>query len=111
MDVLRPALSSSPRPKGHYRGKEPRKRCPSGDAFAQNEVRLLVAVLAQGVLHVARLLLEEATRLKRLRERVLRVAARAVVHGRRVTLVVSRAAARWWEALWGELVALRPMAP
>jgi len=115
MTVLRPSLSSSPRPKGHYRGKEPRKRCPSGDAFAQNEVRLLVAVLAQGVLHVARLLLEEATRkgwsLKRLRERVLRVAARAVVHGRRVTLVVSRAAARWWEALWGELVALRPMAP
>ena len=81
MDVLRPALSSSPRPKGHYRGKEPRKRYPSGDAFAQNEVRLLVAVLAQGVLHVARLLLEEATRkgwsLKRLRERVLRGAARA----------------------------------
>ena len=74
-----------------------------------------MAVLAQGVLNVARLLLEEATRkgwsLKRLRERVLRVAARAVVHGRRVTLVVSRAAARWWEALWGELVALRPMAP
>ena len=30
MNVLRPALSSSPRPKGHYRGKEPRKRCPSG---------------------------------------------------------------------------------
>ena len=115
MNVLRPALSSSPRPKGHYRGKEPRKRYPSGDAFAQNEVRLLVAVLAEGVLHVARLLLEEATRkgwsLKRLRERVLRVAARAVVHGRRVALVVSRAAARWWEALWGKLVALRPMAP
>jgi hypothetical protein len=47
----------------------------------------------------------------RLRERVLRVAARVVVHGRRVTLVVSRWAAWWWRALWGKLVALKPMAP
>jgi len=62
-------------------------------------VRLLLAVLTEGVLHAARILLEEATfkgwTLKRLRERVLQVAARVVVHRRRVTLVVSRWAA-WW---------------
>ena len=115
MNVLRPALSSSPRPKGHYRGREPRKRYPSGDAFGQNEVLLLFCALAYNVLHAARVLLEEATSkgwsLKRLRELVLRVAARVLVHGRRVTVVVSRAAAWWWRALWGKFLALRPMAP
>ena len=115
MNVLRPALSSSPRPKGHYRGREPQKRYPSGDAFGQNEVRLLLAVLAEGVLHAARELLEEATfkgwSLMRLRERVLRVAARVLVHGRRVTVVVSQLATWWWRVLWGKLLALRPMAP
>jgi hypothetical protein len=115
MNVLRPALSSSPRPKRHYRGREPRERYPSGDAFSQNEVRLLLAGLAYNLIHAARVLLEQATRrgwsLMRLRERVLRVAARVVVHGRRVTLVVSRWAAWWWRALWGKLVALKPMAP
>jgi len=40
MNVLRPSLSSSPRPKGHYRGEEPRKRpfrgrlCPERGAAA-----------------------------------------------------------------------------
>jgi len=69
MNVLRPALSSRPRPKSHYRGREPWKRYPSGDPFGQNEVLLLTA-LAYNVLH----------------------AARVVVHGRRVTVVVSRTA-------------------
>ena len=46
MSVLDPALSSSPRPKGHYRGTVPEKRFPSGDSFAQNEVRLLLNILA-----------------------------------------------------------------
>jgi len=71
-------------------------------------------VLAEGVLHAARELLEEATfkgwSLMRLRERVLRVAARVLVHGRRVT-VVSQLATWWWRVLWGKLLALRPMAP
>ena len=115
MNVLCPALSSSPRPKGHYRGREPWKRYPSGDAFGQNEVLLLLAALAYNVLHAARVLLEEATSkgwsLMRLRERVLRVAARVVVHGRQVTMVVGRTAAWLWRALWRKLVALRPMAP
>ena len=99
---------------GPLPGQLPQKRYPSGDAFGQNEVRLLLAVLAEGVLHAARELLEEATfkgwSLMRLRERVLRVAARVLVHGRRVT-VVSQLATWWWRVLWGKLLALRPMAP
>jgi len=115
MNILRPALPSSPRPKDHYRGRKPQKHYPSGDVFGRNGVLLLLTASAEGVLHAARVLLEEATfkgwSLKRLRERVLRVAARVVVHGRRVTVVVSRWAAWWWRALWGKLLALRPMAP
>jgi len=45
-DVLKPALSSSPRGKSHYRGLEPKNKNPSCNAFAHNEVLLLLNVLA-----------------------------------------------------------------
>jgi hypothetical protein len=106
MDVLDPALSSTPRPKSHYRG-EPIDRGPVSDAFAQNEVLLLLNVLAYDVVHVARVLLETASgegwSLRRARERVLRVAARVLVHGRRAILILGGAAARLWRALWSRL--------
>ena len=111
MSVLAPALSSSPRPKSHYRGSEPEKRFPSGDSFEQNEVLLLLNVLAYNVVHAARVMLETATAegwsMKRFRERVLRVAARVLVHGRRAVLVVAQSSARLWEMLWGRLRLLR----
>ena len=106
MDVLDPALSSTARPKSHYRG-EPVERGRSGDAFAQNEVLLLLNVLAYDVVHVARVLMETASgegwSLRRVRERVLRVAARVLVHGRRAILVLGDASARLWSALWSRL--------
>jgi hypothetical protein len=111
MNVLAPALSSSPRPKVHYRGAIPEVRFPSGDSFAQNETILLLNVLAYGLVHAARLMLEVATHegwsLKRVRERVLRVAARVLVHGRRAVLVLAQSSAHLWNALWGELSALQ----
>jgi hypothetical protein len=111
MSVLEPALSSSPRPKSHYRGRVPEKRFPSGDSFEQNEVILLLNVLAYQVAHAARVLLESATHegwsLKRFRERVLRVAARVLVHGRRAVLVIGRSSAQLWEMLWKKLRFLR----
>lgn len=107
MSVLDPALSSSPRPKSHYRGEVPQTRSPSGDSFEQNEVRLLLNVLAYQVVHAARVLLETATNegwsMRRFRERVLRVAARVLIHGRRAVLVIARSAARVWEMLWRKL--------
>lgn len=107
MSVLDPALSSSPRPKETYAGATVKVRVPSGDAFAQNEVRLLLNVLAYNVMHVLRTLLEDASgeglSLQRLRERVLRVAARVLVHGRRAVLVITRASARLWQTLWRKL--------
>jgi hypothetical protein len=111
MDVLAPALSSAPRPKGHYRGTEPTQRVAPGDAFAQNEVRLLLNVLAYQLVHATRVLVETATHegwsLRRVRERVLRVAARVLVHGRRATLVLGETAARLWRILWPRMAALQ----
>ncbi|MBI3184063.1 MAG: transposase [Myxococcales bacterium] len=111
MSVLQPALSSSPRPKSHYRGEEPETRFPSGDSFEQNEVLLLLNVLAYQVVHAARVMLETATgdgwSMKRFRERVLRVAARVLVHERHAILVIAKSSARLWEMLWRKLRLLR----
>jgi len=80
------------------------------DAFACNEVRLLVACLAYQIMHIARRVLAKATgtgwSLRRLRERVLRAGARLVISGRRMTLVLSSAAAPFWSVLWPGLMAL-----
>ena len=45
-DVLAPALSSTNWAKSHRRGKPPKSKTPAVDAFACNEVRLLIACLA-----------------------------------------------------------------
>ena len=121
-DVLAPALSSTNRAKSHWRGKTPRSKTPAvapkaclrHDAFACNEVRLLIACLAYQVMHVARRAMAEATgtgwSLRRLRERVLRTAARLVISGRRMTLALS-SAAPFWAALWPRLMALHWAGP
>ena len=110
-DVLSPALSSTNRAKSHWRGKTPKSKTPAVDAFACNEVRLLIACLAYQVMHVARRAMAEATgtgwSLRRLRERVLRAGARLVMSGRRMTLALSSAAAPFWAALWPRLMALQ----
>jgi hypothetical protein len=109
--VLEPALSSSPRRKNHYRGEAPKKRYGSCDAFAHNEAILLLNALAYNIVHTARVLLEQATgqgwSLKRVRERVFKAAARVLVHGRYVTLVIAPAVAKLWGALWKKLSRLK----
>jgi hypothetical protein len=106
MNALSPSLSSSPRPKSHYRGAVPEKRSEPVDAFALNEVRLLLAVMAYNLAHAARTLMAAATgepwSIKRLQERVLRVATRILVHGRRIVLVLGLSA-RHWRTLWRKL--------
>lgn len=107
MNVLNPALSSSPRPKTHYRGKSPKKRQAAANSFYINEALLLLNALAYNVAHAARVLMEKATRegwsLKRFRERVLRVAGRLLLHARRATLVLGTASANLWTALLSQL--------
>ena len=107
MHTLTPALSSTRRPKSHYRGQEPQKRTPSRDPFAANEVLLLLSALAYNLMHAVRVRMERATRkgwsIQRLRERVLKVPARVLIHARRVVFVIAHSAARNWNLLWHQL--------
>ncbi len=103
MGVLEPALSSAPRTKRHYRGRRLPERQRTVDAIAHNEVILLLNILAYEVIPASRCLMEAATRegwsLRRFRERVLRAAARVVVSGRRVTMIIGEGIVRvnWLE--------------
>lgn len=111
MDVLDPALSSAPRKKRHYRGRCLPERESTVDAFAHNEVVLLLNILAYELVHAGRCLMEAATgegwSLRRFRERVLRAAARVVVSGRRITMVIGETFARFWHRFWPCLERLR----
>jgi hypothetical protein len=107
VNVLDPALSSTPRRKEHYRGREPKKRFPSGDSFFINEALLLLNALAYNVAHAGRVLMEEGTdkgwSLQRFRERVLRTAARVLLHGRRAILILGHISGAYWPALLPKL--------
>lgn len=111
MDVLAPALSSSPRAKSTYRGRQMEPHRSTCDAFGNNEARLVLNALAYNVMHVARVLLEKQTgagwSLRRLRERVLRTPARILTHARRAIVVINRAAADLWRRLTQQLAQLR----
>jgi hypothetical protein len=115
MNVLAPALSCTTRQKRHYRGRRPKRRTPPGNPFAANEATLLLSCLAYNLLNTARLLMEKQTQqgwsLRRLRERVLKVAARVVLHGRRVVVVLESAVAASWSRLLEALSRLRWDAP
>ena len=71
-----------------------------------NEVLFLLNLLGYEILHLGRVLMEQATRrgwsLRRFRERVLRVASRALRQGRRLIFVISQGATDW-KRLWKRL--------
>ena len=48
----------------------------------------------------------EGWSLQRFRERLLKVAARVLLHGRRVTVVIAQGAAPLWRSLWEQLAHL-----
>lgn len=110
--VLEPALSSTTRPKSHYRGQVPRERTASRDAFACNEVLMLLHGLAYELMHVGRALATQGAAqgmsLRRFRETALKVAARVTLHGRRVVVCIAKSAAALWSALLPRLRSLRP---
>jgi hypothetical protein len=112
MSTLAPALSSVARPKTHYQGAAPEKVYPSGDSFAINEVTLLLNALAYNLLHAVRSLMQVATRhgwrIKRLRNQVLRMPGRLVLHARRAVLVITGESAAYWQALQRGLRRLPP---
>ena len=77
------------------------------NSFYINEALLLLNALAYNLAHAARVLMERATgegwSLQRFRERVLRVAGRLLLHGRRATLVLGSSAAKLWAAHLSQL--------
>jgi len=111
MSVLAPALSSTPRPKSIYAGKVPEREYPSVDAFAVNEVRFLLNAIAYNIMNAGRVLIARATGegwgLGRFRERMLKVAARVIVHGQRATFAIGREVAPLWTMLWSAIGGLR----
>ncbi|HJX26705.1 MAG TPA: IS1380 family transposase [Thermoanaerobaculia bacterium] len=106
------SLSSSPRPKSHYRGREVGSPYTEPDSFAANEVRLLLSLIAANLMHAASALLErgEAARpsRERFRQLVLKTAARVVLSGRRITFVIDSSRAAVWRRCARELERLYP---
>ncbi len=56
MSTLTPQLSSTTRPKRHYRGRVPRRRSVARDAFATNQALLSLNVLAYNLLNLGALI-------------------------------------------------------
>lgn len=116
MDVFEPALSSVPRTKSSYAGHalDPERDITPRDSFAANEALLLLNALAYGLVHAARTTMQAATgdgwSVRRTRDQILKVAARVLLHGRRVTLVVAQSAREIWKTLWANLPLTLPEA-
>jgi hypothetical protein len=106
------SLSSSPRPKDHYRGREVQAPYAEPDSFAVNEARLLLSLIAANLMHAASGLLERAEAVRPSRERfrqlVLKTAARVVLSGRRITFVIESSRAALWRRCAREMNRLYP---
>jgi hypothetical protein len=111
-DAFDPALSSSPRVKAHYRGRNPTRRYGTRDAFACNEALLLLHALAFNLANVGREGLEHTTRsgwtIRSFREHLLKTPARVLLHARRAVVVLNDIAAYYWQGLARFLAALTP---
>jgi hypothetical protein len=94
------SLSSSPRAKAHYRGREVRTPYHEPDSFAANEARLLLSLIAANLLHAGTALLEREGTARPSRERfrqlVLKTAGRVVLSGRRITFAIESSRAVLW---------------
>ena len=123
--TLMPQLSSTTRRKRHYRGREPRQRTPSRDAFAANQAILTLNLLACNLLHLGRQAAERAQArrgrprkygrsttalsLDRFRRVYLRLPSRVTLHGRRVGVILTQGMADAWDRLWRFLATLKPV--
>lgn len=97
------SLSSAPRPKTHYRGREVEAPYEEPDSFAANEARLLLELVAANLLHAGAELLErdearEAGRMsrERFRQLVLKVTGRALLGSGTIRFVIDAARTALW---------------
>lgn len=106
------SLSSTPRPKTHYRGRAVREPYAQPDSFAANEASLLLSLIAANLLHAGALLLERegAARMSRdrFRQLVLKIAARVLLSGHRITVIIEASRAGLWSRFVGEMNRLYP---
>lgn len=105
--ALQLRLSSSPRPKTHYRGRSLRDPEPRRDSFAVNEAWLLVNLIAANLLELGRTQFERATGRRLSRERfrrwLLKVAVRVTLGSRQVRVILAAQRAQAWAALWDRI--------
>lgn len=101
------SLSSTPRPKTHYRGRRIEAAYDEPDSFAANEARLLLSLIAANLLHLAAKLMEHegapTMSRERFRQRVLKTAGRAMLKARGIVFVIESARAALWRRWMREL--------
>jgi len=107
------ALSSTPRPKTHYRGRQLSGPDCDTDSFAANEAKLLLSLVAANLMHDARTLLEHdgqprASR-SRTRQLLLKTAARVTLGKRYITVQIDAARASLWSRFSQQLERIPPV--
>ena len=106
------SLSSSPRPKTHYQGNRVEQAYDEPDCFAINEARLLLSLIAANLMHAGAALLDREvtarTSRERFRQLVLKSAARVLLSGHCITVVIEAARAPLWKRWVSELNQLYP---
>ncbi len=103
--TLSPTLSSTPRPKSHYQGEQPKNRTKSIDGERANAATFLMYMLGYNLLNTVRNLLattqdpeEPVPSLDRIRMQVLKVVARMTRKARYAIFVVNESCRKLWEA-------------
>lgn len=106
------SLSSSPRPKTRYRDRAVTREYAEPDSFGANEARLLMSLIAANLMHAGAAVLDgevtARTSRERFRQLLLRSAARVLLHGHRVIVVIEAAKAALWQRFVRELDDLYP---
>lgn len=102
-----PHLSSSPRPKRHYKGQRLPQRESLTDSFAANEALLLLNLLSANLLDHAASLIQKCSQRRwsrsRFRQLVLKTAGRVVLGKRYITVVIDAARTDLWQRMTREL--------
>ena len=106
-------LSSTPRPKRHYREQAIGTPQRAPDSFGANEANLLLSLLSANLLHAAGALLTRASHRRRsrewFREHVLKGPCRVALGSRQITVIISASAAHFWTLLCTQLDRLYPV--
>lgn len=102
-----PHLSSSPRPKRHYKGQRLPQRESLTDSFAANEALLLLNLLSANLLDHAASLIQKCSHRRwsrsRFRQLVLKTAGRVVLGKRYITVVIDAARTDLWQRMTQKL--------